>query len=678
MKRLAFLVTTVASLAAVSVASASAQTDSSAAQTYDSDWFNTYAPVTALDMVQRVPSFTLENGANVRGLGGSYGNILINGQYPSTKTNTLSEILGRISADDVERLELLRGSTDTVDLRGQSRVVNIILRNGGAGSTSYSVFVERRDDGRASPVLELTHARFTGARSFSLSGGIQFDHNPWAGVEHVSDTAGNVLERRDFTNKWNFFEGSTTGNFEQRLDRTVIRASLHAAYFEFRRPGHWQVNRPDADGNLAFAHADSSFTERTSRISEFNGDIERTHTEYLSSELTVLWRYRLFEDTSSSTPGAAGATASQSDMNRRETEQIARYSAQWAAGQHALRGGFEASRNIHDQTFSLCSQTGLQCLPVSLPGSNAEVSEDRLETFIADVWTLTDSFTAELRLAREQSTLTVDGPSARSQDFAFVKPSATLSWDATPESSWRLLVERQVGQLRFADFISVVDINMGSTNGGNPDLAPEHFWRTELAYETRWRNGASLIARANYDRIEDVIDRVPVFGGQLDAPGNIGDGSRWLVSAEATLPLDTLGLAHGRLDLSGWYTDSRVTDPLTGVERRISGQRPHAYTVALRQDLPEHDLSWSLSVNRNGDPVEYRLTETRETENNTIWSGYVETRRFGIGTLRVGVDHAFDRSRDRLISRGRPDPYQYEHRRSRQGGRFYVQLRGAF
>lgn len=649
------------------------------ANSFDRAWFEAYAPVTALDMVQRIPSFTLEEGATVRGLGGSYGNVLINGQYPSTKTNRLADILGRIAADDVARLDVLRASTDTIDLRGRSRVVNIVLREGGAGSTSYDALIERRSDGRASPQINLTHARFSGARSFSINGGLHFDHNPWRGTERVLTPDGQLIERRDFTDKWNFFEGAATGNFEQRLDRTLIRASLHTSYFEFRRPGHWRVHRPDANGTLTFRHGDSSFTERTNRVIEFNSDLEHEHGDNLSSEVTVLWRQRIFEDTSTTTPGEPGVQASLSDLNRQEREQILRSAAHWSGFRnHALRAGIEASRNTRDQAFALCLQTPTGCTPVSLPGSNAEVSEDRVDLFIADSWSISDRLNAELRLAREGSTLTVAGPSSRSQDFAFIKPSARLTWQVNPQTSWRLGLERQVGQLNFADFISVVDINMGSTNGGNPDLAPEHFWRVELGYETAWQNGASLAATASHDRITDVIDRVPVFGGQLDAPGNIGDGTRWRISVDATLPLDAAGLSHGRLDLSGWYETSRITDPLTGIEREISGQQPHTYRIALRQDLPERDLAWSLSVTRNGDPVEYRLNETRETENITEWSGYIESRHLSFGTLRLGIDHAFDAGRDRLITRGRPDITEYEYRRSRQGGRIYLQLRGTF
>lgn len=657
-----------------------AQTGAAGApQIYENEWFTDFGPVSALDMVERVPSFTIDDGATVRGLSGSNGNVLLNGQYPSTKSNSLRTILSRISAADVERVEFLRASTNEIDLRGQSRAVNIVLRGGGSGSTSYDLLVERRSDNRYSPQLEATHTRFVGATTYAVTAGLHFDHNPWTGTETIRDANGEVLEQRDFADKWNYYEVSGDGVIEHRFGQNLVRASLALEAWEFRRPGHWQVSLPNSNGDLEFAHANTSFTDRETVNTEFNADLERAHTDRLSSELTLLISTRDYRDRSTRTPGAPEALDSESALRRLQLEQIARYTARWSAiTGHALQAGVELAYNERDQEFSLCQHDGASCVEVDLPGSNAVVSEDRAEFFMADVWEIAPTLTTELRLAHESSTIAVDGPGARSQDFSFLKPSASLTWNSGASSTWRAGIERQVGQLNFADFISIVDFNQNSTNGGNPDLAPEHFWRAELAYEHQWSNGASLSTTVSYDQIEDVIDRVPVFDGSLDAPGNIGDGTRWQVSAEGTLPLDQFWLENGRLDFSATYTDSEITDPLTGETRRISGQDPHSYTVSVRQDLPEHQLSWWIQAARVGDPVEYRLTEIREQENQTLWAAYIESRHLSAGTVRLGVEHAFDRARDRLVTYGRPDVERSERRRSRQGARLYLQLRGTF
>src|SRR5206468_10656981 len=73
--------------------------------TYDAAFFAKYAPRTAYDIVQRIPGFTLDlgannnnNGADIRGFAGVAGNVVVNGQRPSTKSETLDAYLSRIPA----------------------------------------------------------------------------------------------------------------------------------------------------------------------------------------------------------------------------------------------------------------------------------------------------------------------------------------------------------------------------------------------------------------------------------------------------------------------------------------------------------------------------------------------------------------------------------------------------
>jgi len=72
-------------------------------------FFARYERNTALDMVEQIPGFQLDDGGGGRGFGGAAGNILINGRRPSTKQDPPSAILERIPASRVERIELIRG-----------------------------------------------------------------------------------------------------------------------------------------------------------------------------------------------------------------------------------------------------------------------------------------------------------------------------------------------------------------------------------------------------------------------------------------------------------------------------------------------------------------------------------------------------------------------------------------
>lgn len=85
---------------------------------FESVFFADARPDTALDMIARLPGFAFESGdSGTRGLAGTAGNVLIDGARPSTKSDSLDQILRRISAAGVARVELIRGGAPGIDMQ---------------------------------------------------------------------------------------------------------------------------------------------------------------------------------------------------------------------------------------------------------------------------------------------------------------------------------------------------------------------------------------------------------------------------------------------------------------------------------------------------------------------------------------------------------------------------------
>lgn len=77
--------------------------------TYPASFFARIQPSNAYDMVLVVPGFRLTEGdAGVRGYSGSGGNVLIDGQRPSSKEQSLEDILKRLPASRVQCVQLCR------------------------------------------------------------------------------------------------------------------------------------------------------------------------------------------------------------------------------------------------------------------------------------------------------------------------------------------------------------------------------------------------------------------------------------------------------------------------------------------------------------------------------------------------------------------------------------------
>ena len=114
---------------AVVETSANADEDANSTVIYSADFFAQYSPVTAKDMLDRIPGVSLRHGGGGggdRGLG-TGGNLLINGQRIAGKDNSASDQLERITAAEVERIEIIRDTTGALNVRGASEVINVIL-----------------------------------------------------------------------------------------------------------------------------------------------------------------------------------------------------------------------------------------------------------------------------------------------------------------------------------------------------------------------------------------------------------------------------------------------------------------------------------------------------------------------------------------------------------------------
>src|SRR6185312_7373334 len=125
--------------------------DVSSVIAYPAAFFAAMRADTAYDMVQRVPGFTFDDGSAVRGLAGAAGNVLIDGQRPASKTDDLVSVLRRIPADQVARVDLIRGGQPGIDMQGKAVVANVIRKSGRCLTGAASVGQFTTGDGYTDP-----------------------------------------------------------------------------------------------------------------------------------------------------------------------------------------------------------------------------------------------------------------------------------------------------------------------------------------------------------------------------------------------------------------------------------------------------------------------------------------------------------------------------------------------
>ncbi|MDO8324235.1 MAG: TonB-dependent receptor [Phenylobacterium sp.] len=587
---------------------------------YPPSFFAEASPSTAYDMVIRVPGFSFDKGTVVRGLAGSGGNVLIDGEPAVAKNDALDEILRRIPAGAVAHVDLIRGGAPGVDMQGRTVMVNVVRKStaGFRGATTtgaYAVY-----DGR---VLGSFRAegqwRWAGGRAAEASIILGYGPDDQLGDGQRVRTAanGSTLILSDVDADGKGLKQWTTGAFETPLAGGKLR--LNAVYMmtpysseitdRIRFPGGKEYQYDTADRLQA----------------EVGGRFNRQLTPRLDLEAVAFQQWNN-NNTKSRFEGAN--LVRQFEGDRKTTESVGRGHVRFAQSPTLTwELGGEGAYNKLDNTTTLFQNA----VKVRLPAASVLVTEKRAEVFATATWRPTEALTVEAGWRQERSTISSEGDVLLEKQLQFSKPRVSATWSATPGTQVRLRVEREVGQLNFDDFVAPSSVaNTGTVIAGNPDLSPQQAWVVEAAIEQRfWNNGAAILTVRHYE-LTDVIDRAPVFGpggSVADAPGNIGEGTKDEVQASLSLPLDRFRIPAAQLKAQAVWRRSEVIDPLTLQARQISGLRHMEWDLHFSQDLPRWKSNWGIDVNKGGSNANdaygwrdraYRLSEI-ETRKLDPW-----------------------------------------------------------
>ena len=644
------------------VAPASAQGVTS----YAPDFFADARPTTALDMIERLPGFVLDGGDNVRGFEGAAGNVLIDGRRPASKSDNLEEILRRIPASQVVRIDLIRGGAPGVDMQGKSVMANLIRAKTSTAQGLIALADRQVYDGRNLMGLRVEGSGRVGdfAWEAGLVGGQGPDDGAGEGPRVRVDGQGVPLILSDVDSEGLGTNAALTGAMEHPLLGGQLRVNgrLFADHFEYD-----EINLGRAGGPREISHDDVDLTETELGASFTRPLGARTSLELIGLRQTADETVEAtFRDPSEQVRFALASdtveTIGRGVLRWRQTQALS-----WELGAETALNTLE-SRTRFDRNGA----------PVALPAANVQVEERRGEVFLKSAWRATPRLTLDSALRYEASEITAEGDVVLEKSLAFAKPRFSLSWAHDPRTQLRFSIERSVGQLDFDDFVASSSLNTGVLTAGNPDLDPSQEWLVEAAFERRfWTSGAAVITLRRA-AITDVVDRAPVRlagGGVYDAPANIGEGVRNELALTLSLPLDRVGVKGGQLRGEATWRESEVEDPTTGETREISGLRPLEWEAHFTQDLPAWKTVWGVDVYGAWRETYYRYDEISTTKLKTFVVPFVEWKPRPKWVIRAEIPNLTERGlrRTRTVYAGPRDlsPIAYVEDRDIQFGRMY-------
>lgn len=650
---------------------------------YDASFFTRYAPVTALDMINNLPGFSLQNGdSGTRGFGAAAGNVLVNGERISTKSESASDILARIPAADVSEIILIRGQTAGLDLQGQTLVANVIRRGGatGAWSATASLF---EPDSALRPAGEVTYSDRLGPLQFTASLSANQYQNLIKIDELLRGPGGELLERRD-----EVFEavGEEYGaNLNASVSLGDISIGMNAAIETFEdNSGSGETSFRTPLGGQEVRLFQGFVTGQDDL--EIGLDVERSFGQTISAKLIGLYRREDYRESGSLVEGGIGEapeiTQIETTFNSLAQESIGRLELDYSGLKgHLIEASMEGAVNTLDSDFQLFETSGGVLVLQNVPGATTEVKEERLDARLSDAFKI-GPIAVEAALGVESSTITQTGGFEESRSFLFWKPSLSLNYARLNDTQLRLRFFREVGQLDFFDFVSNADLDDNELALGNPALAPETTITAEATYERQFGEVGVVRLIAFHDWIDDVQDIVPLEG-ELETPGNIGKGTRAGIRGELTLPLDGIGLAGGRIDARAERELSSVTDPLTGEDRALSGERGWEANVEFRQDLTDPNLAWGATLFANDNAPGFGIDELEKSGERFDADAFIEIRAIKGLVLRIGVENIFrdGQARDRQVFAGQRNisPLDFRELREESFAReWFIEAKGTF
>ena len=619
------------------------------------DFFAAQRPNTALDMVNRVPGFSVDDGDGSRGFEGAVGNVLINGSRPASKNDAGSSVLGRILVPQVVRIELIRGGAPGIDMQGYSVVVNVVTTTASSREhilTGTAYLFEGGQDS-ASGSYQFTARDGERVWGFTLSDGVSISDSNGVGRTVRRDADGAILRDESYVNDQQGGGQSIRGNYANafmggKIDLTArIGQNDYSSYSLQEGAGVLRDNGYAEDGT--------------------SGEVGVVYTRPLRAGLTSETRFihewsdaEAVSLSNTTTGGVAGAEqrfASESTAS----ETILRSLLRWERSSSVtLEAGGEVAYNMLETEQALTD--GGVVTP--LPSDQIKVEETRGEVFARGTWRIRPNLTLEGGVRLEASTISQSGDADQEKSFFYAKPRFLATWTPRPQNQLRVRFEREVGQLDFDDFAAGADLEAEQLFGGNVDLEPEERWIAELTYERRFLGDGIVSIGYRHDEIIGVIDTLPLAGG-LSAVGNIGDGTLDRLSLNVVLPLDWAGFSGGEFRFNNTWNDTSVIDPTSGQDRPISDVRPSQPTFTLAQDIASWGVNWEVAYIDHFQEFEYGPDQVSGFTGNDYVEAAIEYKPTPGLSIRgqVNIWNDFEVQRTVYADRTAARPIAYTERR---------------
>jgi TonB-dependent receptor len=161
-------------------------------------------------------------------------------------------------------------------------------------------------------------------------------------------------------------------------------------------------------------------------------------------------------------------------------------------------------------------------------------------------------------------------------------------------------------ELRELSFLNLYDFDLNASVQGKPTLRRTKVLNLDLRYEIYPRGGEVITAGVFYKHFKDPIEQIYNEGGGGASTFSFQNPEKarsYGVELEFRKKLDAINvLKHFTVQANASYINSRVTDTLFDIDRRLQGQSPYLVNAGLLYDL-DNGFNATLLFNVIGERI---------------------------------------------------------------------------
>ena len=576
------------------------------------------------EILKRLPGVTVGGRAGrggdirMRGMGGGYTQILINGERAPRGFS-----MDSLSPDQVERIEVMRGPVAEYSTQAIAGTINVVLREEFKQKDVELKLSESFEQGRGAPNISFTYPGHVGEFSYALSGSVYRNQQRDEVATHnaESDSQGQISLEQDitdettrhtngiqFTPRFSYrFEGGDTLMFQPFIMNSRSDSHTHSELLQ--TPGtqaEYANASAVASAENSLARGFANWQHKSADNAKFNlklgGALGRIDSSSLRNQYD-----------------AGGKLLNTiSDLNNTRDSSLnagAKYSRPLGES-HTLAAGLELESGERSQT-RVSLNNGMPQFADS--GDNLNASTRRIAAFVQDEFDIDAQWSAYAGLRWEG----IRTASATSGASSQTVNNASAVWSPVLHAVWRIpgaskdqiraSVTRSYRAPTLNDLIAAPSISSLNSptkpdRTGNPALKPELSTGLDLSYEHYLTRAGIVSANLFVRSIDQLIRRrtqlLDTASGPrwVSSPLNVGHATTSGVELEAKFQFQEFFPEGPAIDFRSNYSHfwSKVDD-IRGPDNRLD-QQP-AQTANLGLDYRASGLPLTLGGSLNWTPA---------------------------------------------------------------------------